>query len=72
MKVITKDIKKLTFDEACKYYNKDLSLKKGIKIMYIQSVKSLFPSEITIPDAKEIIGYFSGEENMYGHCIYYR
>lgn len=71
MKVIINDIKKLTFDDACKYYDKNLSLKKGIKIMYIQYADQ-FPSEITIPDAKEIIGYFSGEENMFGHCIYYK
>ena len=71
MKVIMNDIKKLTFNNACKYYNHDLSLKEGIKIIYIQYANQ-FPSEITIPDAKKIIGYFKGEENMFGHCIYYK
>ena len=71
MKVIINDIKKLTFRKACKYYNPDLSLKENIKIIYIQYANQI-PSEVTIPDANEIIGYFKGKENMWGFCIYYK
>ena len=63
------DINRITFDEVCKHHNPDGSPKEGVEHIYIGYP---VPHKITIPGAEEIIGYFSGEENMWAHCIYYK